>query len=158
MEDWTGIVKIIFIALLVGIIVLLVGNNVNTNVDMDIVSVNVTEAGDMSKLELQDDLSIKRTFGLNANDYNQVMYYKALSSMDVDELFIVRANDDAQIEEIIASMNSRIEEQTGNFEGYGVDQTELLKNSVVYSLGNYVILIISPDADDMKNAFDNCFE
>jgi len=158
MEDWTGIVKIVFIALLVGIIVLLVGNNVDTNVDMDIVAANVTEAGDMSKVELQDDLSVKRTFGLNVNDYNQVVYYKAISSMDVDELFIVRTNDEGQIEEVIASINDRVEEQTGNFEGYGVDQTELLKNSVVYSLGDYVILIISPDADDMKDAFNNCFE
>lgn len=158
MEDWTGIVKIVFIALLVGIIVLLVGYNVDTNVDMDIVAANVTEAGDMSKVELQDDLSVKRTFGLNVNDYNQVVYYKAISSMDVDELFIVRTNDEGQIEEVIASINDRVEEQTGNFEGYGVDQTELLKNSVVYSLGDYVILIISPDADDMKDAFNNCFE
>ena len=102
MEDWTGIVKIVFIALLVGIIVLLVGYNVDTNVDMDIVAANVTEAGDMSKVELQDDLSVKRTFGLNVNDYNQVVYYKAISSMDVDELFIVRTNDEGQIEEVIA--------------------------------------------------------
>ena len=52
------------------------------------------------KMEKGDSKSLKRFYKLNANDYDGVILYTPKSTMDVNEVLIVKVKDKSQIESL----------------------------------------------------------
>ena len=73
--------------------------------------------------------------------------------MDVDEILIVRMKDSAQENALKDAMQTRIDTQTQSFEGYGVNQTKLLKDAVIDVKGNYALLVVNEKAAEADEAF-----
>lgn len=91
--------------------------------------------GNMQKA---DSIRIRRLYGININDYPEVLSYIPENSMDVDELLIVHVADTEQIQTIKTAMETRLSSQKTSFDGYGTDQTELLNDATIKNRGNYV--------------------
>lgn len=98
-------------------------------------------------------LDFKRIFGLNAEDYEGMAYFKPLSQMDVEELLIVKVKSDEQMETLQSTVTERIENQKKSFDGYGAAQCALLEKSIVKEKGNFLFYCTSPDAEDYYEAF-----
>ena len=90
---------------------------------------------DMSSMERAQENDIRRAFGLSVNDYEGVVYYKSVSNMDVDEILIVKLKSSEQAEAVEGAVNSRIDSQLQSFQGYGVEQCQLL--DVFYVVSQY---------------------
>lgn len=105
-----------------------------------------------------DDKSLKRYYGLNEKDYDEVLYYKPKSNMDVDEVLVVKVNNKSQIDFIEDSMNSRIKSQENTFRDYAPEQYSIVKNNEMMIKGNYVFLAISKDAEKIKERFIDSIE
>ena len=73
--------------------------------------------------------------------------------MSVNEVLVVKVKDESQIEDIEKAVQTRLDTQKKSFEGYGVEQTKLLRSAVVESKGSYTILVVSKDADKIDEAF-----
>ena len=52
-----------------------------------------------------------------------------------------------------AAAKERLETQKTSFEGYGAKQTKLLESAVLDTKGEYVLLAVSENADEMAGAF-----
>lgn len=98
-------------------------------------------------------LDFKRIFGLNAEDYEGVVYFKPISQMDVEELLIVKLASDDQAEALEEAVNDRIDSQKTSFDGYGVAQCALLEKAIVKTQGNFLFYCVSPDAEKYYQAF-----
>ena len=104
-------------------------------------------------MKKSDDLTVKKVFGINAGDYEGVVYYKGEGIMDVNELLIVKLKSVSQASDVKKAAQNRLDEQIKNFTNYGTDQIDLLNQGVVVSRGNYVFYTVSENSDKLKSAF-----
>ena len=80
---YIGIVKYILILLLTIFVMSLLGGGEISNAKMESVAKKVVKAIDTGELSEADNRMVKRLYGLNANDYENVMLYVSDSNMKV---------------------------------------------------------------------------
>ncbi len=114
---------------------------------------NVLSAADTEGMQEADAQDFKRYYGLNANDYEEVILFLPKDVMGVDELLIVRVKGGSQAEAVKEAAEKRLDTQTESFEGYGAEQTKLLKSAVLEERGSYVFMAVGKDADKAYAAF-----
>ena len=117
-----------------------------------------TEVGEMFESIAEDasvlpggTLRLRRVFGLNAADYDLMVYYMPKETMDVCEFLLIRA-DESSIDGVRSAMKARVASQLAAFDHYGEHQTELLNKAVIESFGNYICLIVSATPDEWLTA------
>ena len=101
----------------------------------------------------ENDMVVKERFGLEANAFNALVYYGPDSNMDAAELLLVNLKDTSQKESVEEAIQKRIEYQKSCFEGYGVDQMELINNAMTITYGHYMLFIVSKDSSLAREAF-----
>ena len=123
------------------------------NVPMDEITQEMEADTTVTLLKKRGRTDLKRYYQLDEQDINGYLFYKDISPMSVDELFIVQTNSSTQAEACLESAQAHLESQKKVFEGYGTDQMALLGNAVVEKKGNYVYYFCGADADQWKQAF-----
>lgn len=151
--DFLNIVQIVMLVILMVYIGFLLSSQGESKTPFQTVSKQVEKAFDLSKVKQGNAKDLKRYYGLNEKDYENVLFYCAESAMDAEELLLIKVKKKEQTESVEKAMNERIETQTSSFEGYGIEQTELLKNAIVEIRGNYVFLVVSQDPAKVHKAF-----
>lgn len=101
----------------------------------------------------ESDMVVKERFGLEANAFDALVYYGPNSNMDAAELLLVDLKDTSQKETVTDAIQKRIDYQKTCFEGYGVDQMELLSQAKTIVYGHYVLFIVSKDSQPARDAF-----
>ncbi|MBP3876530.1 MAG: DUF4358 domain-containing protein, partial [Lachnospiraceae bacterium] len=103
------------------------------------------QAADLSNTDQGDSQMVRRLYGLMPSDYDGVLLYCPKTNMGAEELFLVRLKKPAQEGEVMNAINRRLETQLASFNGYGVDQTEMLEDSVTLSEGGYCLFYSGND-------------
>ena len=116
---------------------MLMSGESESDADVGAVEAAVASVG-LGSMKKSDDLTVKKVFGINAGDYEGVVYYKGEGIMDVNELLIVKLKSVSQASDVKKAAQNRLDEQIKNFTNYGTDQIDLLNQGVVVSRGNYV--------------------
>lgn len=135
-------------------VALLIWNTGDGNVSFDVVASAVEKAADTGAMKRAGSQELKRLYGLNEKDYDGVLLYYNQATMSVEEILVVRARSKADARAVMDAAVSRKEIQIQNFEGYGAEQVELLKSSVVKQRGHFVLFVVSPNAGEYEKAFD----
>lgn len=126
----------------------------DSRVPFEKVEASVTKAMDISEMKKGDGRELKRLYGLNAREFEQVcLYYKA-ETMQVEELLVVRVQNERDAEAVTDAINRRKETQIDNFEGYGPEQVKLLESSVIKVRGRYILFVVSEKAENVEKAFN----
>lgn len=74
--------------------------------------------------------------------------------MEAEELFLVKLKDTAQADDVRAAVEKRLEAQKAVFDGYGVEQYNILCNfSRIEVRGNYILFVVGAQADTAVSAF-----
>lgn len=100
------------------------------------------------------NLKIRRIFGLNAADYDLIVYYSPVDSMDVCEFLLIRT-DESTLPDLQKAMEDRLHSQLEAFTGYGEKQTETLNKAIVRQYGNYICLIVSEEPENWLMALED---
>lgn len=140
------------VILLVFIILLQVGNK-NSNSTLNAVTDSVIKAIKVEGMEESSNRMFKKFYGLNASDYEGVTLYAPVTNMNAEELLIIKLKDRSQAESVTEAINSRLETQKSSFEGYGIEQFDLLENHILDVQGNFILYIVHPDATKADRAF-----
>lgn len=151
--DNLRIINLILIFFLILFIVRLLSGGKTSSTQVEEMAAKVTAVMDLTNMSEGDSQKVKQYYGLNVNDYDGVVLYCGTSNMDVQELLIVRMKDDSQADTVRDAMQKRVDTQTQSFEGYGVSQTKLLKDSVLDVQGNYAMLCINNNAKEADEAY-----
>lgn len=143
---------ILLVFLLVFIVVLMRGDKIS-DAPIETVTEAVTKATDMTDLSPADNRTVRRLYGINANDYDAVSLYVSDSNMKVEEVLIVKLKDVSQADGVESAVGSRVDAQLRSFEGYGPEQSRLLEDHVLDTQGNYILFIVSGQAQAVDRAF-----
>ena len=143
-------------ALIVFIIVLHVGDK-DSKTDIQDMAAAITGVLDMSSMEEASNLTFKRNYDLNASDYEGVIYYAPVSAMDAEEVLIIKLADSSQSEDVVSAISSWIDARATTFEGYAPEQYAQVCDNLLISKGNYVVMVIHPDKDKAKEAFNKAY-
>ncbi len=130
------------------------GGNTVSSAKAEDVAAAVTETMDMSKMLEADNQMVKRLYGLDPASFESCILYYPNTNMMAEELLIVKLSDMSQQESVRAAVEARLATQKNTFEGYGVEQFDLLTNySVIEVKGNYVLFVVGKTCADAHKAF-----
>lgn len=154
--SWIYVIEVIKWVAFAAIVIMLVRTRVSTRpskTGFDEMKAAVTKNADLDNTKESDALLLKRFYSLDASEYDGFVYYSPKTNMGAEELVLIRLKNPEQHEEIMAAFDARVATQLKSFEGYGVDQTELLKNAVSDYAGNYFLLYVGARADVVQSSF-----
>ena len=129
------------------------GCGINTNKNLEDIENDISSKISLDKMEKGNSKTLKRYYGLNSSDLDKFILYTPKSTMDVDELLIIKVKDESQIQSIQDVIDSRVNKQIESFSGYGPKQCELLENYEMKVKGKYIFFAVSEDAQEMKEIF-----
>lgn len=114
----------------------------------------VTASVDLSALQEGSVQMVKRLYGLNPSDFDGCLLYYPQTNMEAEELLLLKLRDTSQQEAVRAAVEARLETQKTSFDGYGLEQYDLLTNHSILDIrGNYVLFIVHTDAAAVQQAF-----
>ena len=108
-----------------------------TSIDMDDLAKALQEKHNSEYISEGDKSGLRKFYHINFDDVERFILYIPATSMRVNEVAIIQAKI------------KRKEEQLHAFEGYGIEQCELLKQAILMRKGNYVIYVVGEDAKDL---------
>lgn len=150
-----GVSKYLLLILLLVFIINLLRGDKLSDADISDVADAVTSSVDMTGISAGDNRAVKRLYGINANDYEQVALYTSESTMAVEEILIVKLKDTSQAESVESAVDARVDSQLQSFEGYGPEQCSLLDAHVLDVQGNYILFVVHGEAQAADKAFQN---
>lgn len=154
-ENWLSFIRYGMLMLLVVFIVALLGADKTSETKIETVEKAVEKEVPLTGMHSVQSQMVKRLYGLNVNDYEGVVLYISDSNMGAEELLIVKLADTSQAEAVESAIQTRIENQENSFEGYGVEQYQLLQEHVLDVEGNYVFFMVHKEAQKAQKAFLN---
>lgn len=148
------LIRILLVAGLIAAIVLFVFvRGSESSASAEEVFARVTAAVDSEKMEPSTDRYFKKYYGLNAADYEDVLYYAPVSNMDAEELLVVKLKNADQSEALTEAILKRQAAKEQSFEGYAPEQYALSQTYILDVQGNYVLFVIDPNAEAIDAAF-----
>ena len=130
------------------------GGDTVSNADPADVEAAVVAEIDMTNMLQGDNKMIKRFYGLDPAAFEACILYYPTTNMMAEELLIVKLSDVSQQEMVRKAVEARIATQKNTFEGYGVEQFEMLSsNAVVEVRGNYILFVVNANSAAAQKAF-----
>ena len=117
----------------------------------------VVGACDLSRMQQADNQMIKRLYGLDPADFDDILLYYPQTNMGAEELFLVRMRDSGQKKMVSDAVTERLTTQKNSFEGYGVEQSAMLEKAVMDIRENYGLLIVGDDPGAVYKAFSEAY-
>ena len=130
------------------------GGDTVSNADPADVEAAVVAEIDMTNMLQGDNKMIKRFYGLDPAAFEACILYYPTTNMMAEELLIVKLSDVSQQEMVRKAVEARIATQKNTFEGYGVEQFEMLSNNAVVEVrGNYVLFVVNASSAAAQKVF-----
>ena len=144
---------VVVLVAVVSLIIMFGGNTVSSADPAD-VEAAVTAQIDMTNMLPGDNQMIKRFYGLDPAQFEACILYYPTTNMMAEELLIVKLSDLSQQEAVRSAVEARIATQKNTFEGYGVEQFEMLTNNAVVEVrGNYILFVVNGASAAARDAF-----
>ncbi|MDU2283808.1 MULTISPECIES: DUF4358 domain-containing protein [Clostridium] len=121
------------------------------NITTDEISNNILQKDE--NLQKSDKKMLKRLYGLNSDDYEEFSLCISKSTMEVNELLIIKVKDKNQIEAIECAMEQRVSNQLNNFGGYAPKQAKIIEDYELIARDKFVFLCIGENAENNKQIF-----
>ena len=133
---------------------LLFGNDPVSDAALADVERAVTAQIEMGNMLEGDNQMIKRFYGLDPAVFDECVLYYPTTNMQAEELLIIKLADPAQAESVEAAIEARLETQKASFDGYGIEQYDMLTNNAVVEVrGNFVLFVVNAASAQAREAF-----
>lgn len=103
--------------------------------------------------QLGNNQAVKRLYKLNPADYEGVLLYQPNSTMNAEEILVVKLKDKSQANDVKNAIEERKKTQLNTFKGYGATQTDLLNKSIIDVQPNYILYVVDGKASVIDDAF-----
>ena len=136
------------------LLMLMFGGNSPSSANAEDVAAAVTETIDMTNMLKAENQMVKRLYGLDPAAFESCILYYPTTNMMAEELLIVKLSDMGQQDTVRSAVEARIATQKTTFEGYGVEQFEMLSNNAVVEVrGNYILFVVNANSAAAQKAF-----
>ena len=157
LKPWmTELIRWVAVAAMVLCLILTFGGDPISSAEFADVSAAVLPEVDTANMLEAENQMVKRLYGLDPVNFEGCMLYYPRTNMDAEELLIIKLKDKSQQEEVKTALEARVQTQKTTFEGYGVEQMDLLNNYCVVDVrGNFALLVVSKTCDAAQAAFQD---
>ncbi|ARC85867.1 hypothetical protein U732_1929 [Clostridium argentinense CDC 2741] len=115
----------------------------------------IEEKVDLNIVNLPKDETLEKNYYINPEDVAEAEIKTAMMNVKSNELAIIKVKDSSKVEDIKKSVEKRGEDLDKQWSSYLLDQYELVKNRKIKAIGNYVILIIDKEADQIEEIIES---
>ncbi len=123
--------------------------------DIKTLQTNVSEAADKEKMKEGDNRMLRRLYGIDPEQLESFVLYYPSSNMGAEELLFVRVKDQADVSAVKTLIEQRNASQIQAFEGYGVEQTQLLKEAVIKEYGRDIIYAVGDKNKTVTGVYES---
>lgn len=121
------------------------------DVDLGEVETALKENTNITKvMKKMDDRDLMQFIKLDANDYDQVLYYRKTTALAVDEFLIVKSDNIDDLDAAASAVEARIDSELKVYESYGPEQCALLKNAIRVRKGDYYYYFTAENAEEYE--------
>lgn len=142
----------IAIGLIVVLLIVYVAWNFDRTTAKDITKEQLITALGETELTEGDRNTLKRYYSLTGDEFEYFVVYTAPGLMNVDEIFIVKGDEQA-LSLAEQAAKARQQAQLTAFDGYGTDQVARLSAAVFHKQGGYFFYAVGQNADSRLSAF-----
>ena len=79
--------------------------------------------------------------------------YLCVNSLRADEIWLLEAKDSASMETLKQLMQARLDQKDAESITYDPEQNAIVKAAQIIEVGNYLVMIVSPDAATIAGNF-----
>lgn len=115
----------------------------------------IEEKVDLNIVNLPKDETLEKNYYINPEDVVEAEIKTAMMNVKSNELAIIKVKDSSKVEDIKKSVEKHGEDLDKQWSSYLPDQYELVKNRKIKAIGNYVILIIDKEADQIEEIIES---
>lgn len=126
--------------------------------NMEVLKEKILNTADLTSMDEGDGQRLRKLYYIGKNEIEDFIFLAPKTNMDANEVLVLKAKSQEGMDELIEKVNGRIEKAEKNFESYRPDQYELIKDRILEVRGRYLILVISKDAKEIKDAIDQEFK
>ena len=113
----------------------------------------VEATADLTDMVAGDDAALRRIYGLDPAEFDGYILFSPKSNMDAEEILIIKLTDKSQKQAVEDAFTARLEAQKNSFEGYGIEQFDLLtNNSVAKVVSGFGVFIVHGASADIYSA------
>lgn len=116
----------------------------------------VREVEQPAQIELQSD-QVKEFYHIDPEKLDDYSIRMPMMNIKTNEIAILKVKDTKDVADIEQAMKQRAEDVKKQFETYLPDQYENAKNYKLITKGNYILLVISEEADELVKVYDSFF-
>lgn len=127
------------------------------NVDFVTLQENMKNFVKQDIMQEQSEEIVKKNYKIKEDLYESFMSYGPISYMNVEEITIFKQSDKQKRQQLLEKVESHIDSQIKSFEGYGIEQTEMLKKAMVIQKQEYIICVVLPDIDAVETCLNDIF-
>lgn len=124
-----------------------------SSASFDSVRSAVLQTLDLADMQEADAQMVRRLYGFAPSEVDGCLLYYPSTNMGARELLIVKLSDLSQQKSVSDAIQARKQTQMKSFEGYGIEQYDLLSNSIVEVQGNYILFVVHENAAAAAQAF-----
>ena len=103
-------------------------------------------------LQLQESMMLDYC-GVDAAKTKQAVVQICADSLRTDEIWLLEAVDEAAAKDLVDAANERLRKKGEESITYSPEQYAVVQKAQLIQAGNYVVLIVSPDADTLAATF-----
>lgn len=131
---------------------------------VDAIGSEVESTGNLMETDLTNEemaeanKEFAKAYGIDLEDIEEGIIKAPMINLLADEVIVIKAKDDSKIAGIKEGLTKHVENQLAAFENYVPENYEIVKNHILKSQGNYILLAISKDAEKIEETFDNALK
>ena len=145
------LIKIASIVILAAFILAVFSANNVKDVDLSEVNKALKKNTDItSVMKKMNNRDLMQFINIDANDYDQVLYYRNTTALAVDELLIVKSDNNDSLDAAATAVEERIDSQLKVYDSYGPEQCALLKNAIKTKKGKYYYYCTAENAEEYE--------
>ena len=128
-------------------------SKVPTNLNLTEIYTTMTSGVEMPDMMQVDSSMLLDLYGLKSSDYTQAVVYLCVNSLRADEIWLLEAADADALARLKSKAQARLDQKDAESVTYSPEQNAIVKAAKLFEAGNYLVMIVSPEATAIEAAF-----
>ncbi len=147
------IIKAIFLVILFAFLVMVYSAGTAKNVPVNKIEKAMTSSRYTQGMQTQTPRELARYMKLSSTDFDGFYYARSTENLAVDEVLVIKAKSRSQLNSLKDAVETRVNQQTKNYQGYAPKQVAKLKNYKVLTKGKYLFYCVADKPDKISEVF-----
>ncbi|WP_195245382.1 DUF4358 domain-containing protein [Clostridium celatum] len=109
-------------------------------------------------VEVGDKKRLSNLYYINENEVEDFVSYTPRTNMDVEEVLVLKVNENKNVSEIREKINKRLQKQGESFKNYRPEKYKVIEDAILEQEGQYLIFIVSENSSAVKKIIKRNFK